>query len=270
MAGLDPLFGLDPATKADTRFVGPFSAIWFAMFMIPFFLWVKETPSDAPRLRYKFGNGLRELKQTLVNLPGNPSLLAYLGSSMFYRDALNGMYTFGGIYALGVLNWSITEVGIFGIIAAASGALFCWLGGYADRALGPKPLIILCCLILMGTAILIVSLSPTSAFGVQLAEGSSLPDILFYVAGMLIGAAGGVLQSASRNMLTRQGNSERMTEAFGLYALSGKATTFLAPALIAVASQISGSQRFGVTPLIGLFAIGLIMLIWVKPDGEIE
>ena len=270
MAGLDPLFGLDPATKADTRFVGPFSAIWFAVFMIPFFLWVKETPSDAPRLRYKFGNGMRELKQTLVNLPGNPSLLAYLGSSMFYRDALNGMYTFGGIYALGVLNWSITEVGIFGIIAAASGALFCWLGGFADRAMGPKPLIILCCLILMGTAILIVSLSPTSAFGIRLAEGSNLPDILFYVAGMLIGAAGGVLQSASRNMLTRQGNSERMTEAFGLYALSGKATTLLAPALIAVASQISGSQRFGVTPLIGLFAIGLIMLVWVKPDGEPE
>jgi len=161
-------------------------------------------------------------------------------------------------------------VGIFGIIAAASGALFCWLGGFADRAMGPKPLIILCCLILMGTAILIVSLSPTSAFGIQLAEGSNLPDILFYVAGMLIGAAGGVLQSASRNMLTRQGNSERMTEAFGLYALSGKATTFLAPALIAVASQISGSQRFGVTPLIGLFAIGLIMLVWVKPDGEPE
>jgi UMF1 family MFS transporter len=59
-----------------------------------------------------------------------------------------------------------------------------------------------------------------------------------------------------------------MTEAFGLYALSGKATTFLAPALIALASDMSGSQRFGITPLIALFLIGLILLVWVKPDGD--
>ncbi len=268
MAGLEPLFGLDTGTKADTRIVGPFTAIWFAVFMVPFFLWVRETSPSEPRLPYRFGKGLSELVETLRNLPGNPSLLAYLGSSMFYRDALNGMYTFGGIYALGVLNWSIIQIGVFGIIAAISGAVFCWIGGYIDRALGPKPVITMCCFILMFTAILIISLSPTSVFGIPIAEGSSLPDQLFYVAGMLIGAGGGVLQSASRNMLTRQGNPERMTEAFGLYALSGKATSFLAPALIAVTSDITGSQRLGVTPLIGLFAIGLVLLWWVKPDGE--
>ena len=59
-----------------------------------------------------------------------------------------------------------------------------------------------------------------------------------------------------------------MTEAFGLYALSGKATTFLAPALIAVTTDLSGSQRLGATPLIALFAVGLVLLVWVKPEGE--
>ena len=267
MVGLTPLFGLDPATKADTRIVGPLTAIWFAVFMIPFFLWVRDTPNEA-RLTYRFGRGISELITTLRTLPGNPSLLAYLGSSMFYRDALNGMYTFGGIYAAGVLGWSIIEIGIFGIAAAISGAIFCWIGGYIDRAIGPKPVIAVCCLVLMLTAILIISLTPTSVFGMPVAEGSALPDQLFYLAGLLIGAAGGVLQSSSRNMLTRQGNPERMTEAFGLYALSGKATSFLAPALIALTSDITGDQRLGVTPLVGLFAIGLVLLVWVKPDGE--
>ena len=267
MAGLTPLFGLDTETRADTRIVGPLTAIWFVVFMIPFFLWVRDEPHE-PRLTYRFGKGISELVDTLRNLPGNPSLLAYLGSSMFYRDALNGMYTFGGIYAAGVLGWSIIEIGIFGIAAAISGAVFCWIGGYIDRAIGPKPVIAVCCLVLMATSVLIISLTPTSVFGMPVEDGSALPDQMFYLAGLLIGAAGGVLQSSSRNMLTRQGNPDRMTEAFGLYALSGKATSFLAPALIALTSDITGDQRLGVTPLVALFAIGLLLLVWVKPDGE--
>ena len=151
MAGIAPVLGLDPATGADSRAVGPFTAIWYAVFMIPFFLWVRDD-TGLPGNGARIGPALRDLGRTIAGLPRHPSLLAYLGSSMFYRDALNGMYTFGGIYALGVLHWSIMQIGIFGIIAAISGALFAWIGGYADRAFGPMPVIVTCCLILMGTA----------------------------------------------------------------------------------------------------------------------
>jgi len=267
MAGMRPLLGLDPETGADTRVVGPLTSLWYAVFMIPFFLWVKDGPPPE-NAHYRVGEGLRDLMRTIKGLPRHPSLLAYLGSSMFYRDALNGMYTFGGIYALGVLDWSIMEVGIFGILAAISGAIFAWVGGLADRKFGPMPVIVVCCVVLILTACLIVGLSPEAIFGMPVAEGSALPDQLFYVAGLLIGAAGGAVQSASRNMLTKQANPQRMTEAFGLYALSGKATTFLAPWLIAVTTDITNNQRLGVTPLIGLFCLGLVLLIWVKPNGE--
>ncbi len=267
MAGLAPLFGLDPQTGADTRVVGPLTAIWFAVFMVPFFLYTRDDPAFVGKA-YKFGAGLNDLARTLRNLPRHPSLLAYLGSSMFYRDALNGMYTFGGIYALGVLNWSIIDIGIFGILAAISGAVFCWISGRVDRRVGPMPVIIFCCVTLILTAILIISLTPTSIMGVDLGPDTTAPDIAFYIAGALIGAAGGALQASSRNMLTRQGNPERMTEAFGLYALSGKATSFLAPALIAITSDLTGSQRLGITPVVGLFIVGLILLAWVKRNGD--
>ena len=269
MAGLQPLFGLDTQTKADTRIVGPVTAIWFAVFMIPFFLYTRDTPKPNA-VRYRLGSGLSDLARTLRNLPSHPSLMAYLGSSMFYRDALNGMYTFGGIYALGVLNWSIIDIGIFGILAAISGAVFCWVGGRVDKRVGPMPVIIFCCVILILTAILIISLTPTSVLGMDVGAGSALPDIAFYLAGALIGAAGGALQASSRNMLTRQGNPDRMTESFGLYALSGKATSFLAPGLIAITSDLTGSQRLGITPVVGLFIIGLFLLLWVKPNGDFE
>ncbi len=267
MIGIDPILGLDPATGADTRAVGPLTAIWYAVAMIPFFLWVKEThdPNHRP---HSVGEALSDLGKTLVNLPRRPSLLSYLSSSMLYRDALNGMYTFGGIYAFGVLDWNIMMVGIFGIVAALTGALFAWIGGKADVAFGPKPVIVTCILVLLATAVFVVGLSRDAVFGFPVAADSTLPDILFFVAGGLIGAAGGALQSASRTMVIRQSNPARMTEAFGLYALSGKATTFLAPALIAIVSDISGSQRLGITPIAGLFLLGLVLLIWVKPEGE--
>ena len=97
---------------------------------------------------------------------------------------------------------------------------------------------------------------------------SKLPDIAFYVMGGAIGAAGGALQSASRTMLVRQADPARITESFGLFALAGKFTSFLAPLSIALVTDITGSQQLGITPLIGLFLIGLVLLLWVKPHGE--
>jgi UMF1 family MFS transporter len=269
LLGLAPAFGLDPETREGTRAVGPFTAIWYAVFVIPLFLWIP----DRPKRRAAAGavrRGLGQIVATLKALPRHPSLLAYLGSSMFYRDALNGIYAFGGIYAAGVLGWSIVQIGLFGITAAVVGAVFVWLGGRADNRFGPKPVIVASVVVLIGVCLIVVTTDRTMLLGMPLAPGSVLPDVAFYVCGGLIGAAGGTLQSASRTMMVRQGNPARMTEAFGLYALSGKVTAFLAPALVALVTQITDSQRLGVIPLIGLFLIGLLLLVWVRPEGERE
>ena len=265
--GLEPAFGLDAGAREGTRFVGPLTAIWYVVFMVPFFLWVRDPPPvKAPKGAVR--EALRGLGRTIRSLPKRPSLFSYLTSSMLYRDGLNGMYAFGGIYAAGVLGWSVVDVGIFGILAIVTGALFCWLGGRADSALGPKPVIRASILTLTGVAIAIVFVSRESVFGLPVAEGSRLPDIAFYVLGALIGAAGGSLQSASRTMMVRQADPVRMTEAFGLYALAGKATSFIAPLSIGVVTYLTGSQQLGVTPLILLFLLGLILLAWVNPDGD--
>ncbi|MEE9387245.1 MAG: MFS transporter [Paracoccaceae bacterium] len=266
--GLSPLFGLDAEAREGTRFVGPFSAIWFAVVMTVFFLWVKEVPKPS-KTAATVGNALAELGRTIKNLPKNPSLATYLGSSLFYRDALNGLYGFGGVYATLVLEWSITSIGIFGIIGALTAAIFSWLGGKFDSKLGPKPVIVTCILVLIAVCATIVGMTRESFFGFELAAGSSLPDTVFFICGGVIGAAGGALQASSRTMMVRHAHPERATEAFGLYALSGKATSFLAPALIGAVTFMTGSARLGISPLIGLFVLGLVLLIWVKPDPEV-
>jgi UMF1 family MFS transporter len=59
-----------------------------------------------------------------------------------------------------------------------------------------------------------------------------------------------------------------MAEGFGLFALAGKSTSFIAPASVAVATQMTGSQQLGVTPLIALFLLGLFLLVYVESDGD--
>ena len=261
--GLAPAFGLDPGMHEGTRSVGPFTAVWYVLFMVPFFLWVRIKPSISAST-----SALSGLLKTLMELPKQKSLAAYLASSMLYRDALNGVFAFGGIYASGVLGWSIVQVGMFGIFGLVFGMAFAWLGGFADRRYGPKVVISVSILVLTAVCFVIVTTSPEMVLLVPVEENSELPHTVFFGCGCLIGAAGGTIQAASRTMMVRQANPERMTEAFGLYALAGKATAFLAPMLIAIMTSATDNQRLGVTPLIVLFLLGLILLRWVSSEEQ--
>ena len=266
LLGNAPLFGLDPDTRQGTRIVGPITALWFAIFVLPLFLWVPDRAQK--KEKGGVGKALMELFQSILNLTKNTSLASYLLSSMFYRDALIAVYGFGGIYASGVLGWSIVQIGIFGIIAGISAAVFSYLGGNADRAFGPKTVITWSILALIAVTILVVGTGRDSFFGVPLGDASVLPDRLFMFCGVVIGGAGGSLQAASRTMLVRQADEDRMTEAFGLYALAGRATAFMAPMAIAIVTDVTQSQRLGILPVVILFLIGLCLLFWVKTDQE--
>lgn len=266
-AGLSPAFGLlDPDAREGTRAVGPFSAVWYLLFMVPFFLWLRP----GPRARVP-GGVRRALADTLAALKlvtRQRSLGMFLVSSMLYRDALVALYAFGGVYAALVLDWSVPQVAAFGILSAVSAALASWLGGHADSRFGPKPVIIAAILVLAAVCTVIAAMSRQAVFGIPLAPGSAFPDIAFYGLGATIGAAGGILQAASRTLMVRHTDPKRPTVAFGLYALSGKATAFLAPALIGAVTFLTESARIGITPLIGLFLLALILLVWVKPEGD--
>ena len=265
LIGLEPALGLDPEAREGTRFTGPFTAVWYAVFMIPFFALVRDGPAAA---RPSLPRALRALRATLAGVLGRPSLAAYLGASMLYRDALAALYAFGGTYAVLVLDWQVTQVGVFGILAAVAAALASWAGGLADARHGPRPVIRACVATLALVCTAITATSQTRVLGLPVPPGSAAPDLAFYALGAVIGGAGGILQSASRTMMVRHAEPGRPTEAFGLYALSGKATAFLAPAMIGLVTWATGSPRLGLLPVVALFLLGLLLLSWVRPEGD--
>lgn len=267
LIGIPPILGLDPALGEPERAVGPLSAIWYLVFALPLFLFTPDVPRR--RERGAVRRGLADLRQTLRTARQHRSLFGFLVASMVYRDALAALYAFGGIYAAGVLGWGAFQLGVFGIVAALVGTIGTYLAGRADEAFGPRPVIVASIWVLIAVGVCALLTTRSSVLGIPVGPESRLPDLTFMAAGGLLGAAGGAVQAASRTLLVHLAHGRMASaQAFGLFALSGRATAFVGPAAIAAVTTLSGSQRLGVSPVIVLFLLGLCLLYWVRPEDE--
>jgi UMF1 family MFS transporter len=268
--GFTPLFGLDPVTHQGDRITGPLTGIWFVIFVLPMFFLTPDYPARRP-MRDALREGLTELKQTLGELPKRKSLAAFLLANMIYTDGLVSLFAFGGIYAAGTFGWDTIRIGTFGIILAIAGTLGAWLGGKLDDSLGPKRVISGAMLILLLAIVGILLVDKDAIFFIKVAApvpGGALfagaSERAYLVLGCLIGAAGGPLQAASRTLLIRMAPRDRIAQYFGLFALTGKVTSFIGPLLIGVITAVTESQKAGMAVLVLFFVAGLVLLARVR------
>ena len=268
--GFTPLFGLDPATHQGDRITGPLTAIWFIVFALPMFVFTPDYPARRP-IREALREGMVELKQTLRELPKQKSIAAFLLANMIYTDGLVSLFAFGGIYAAGTFGWNTIQIGTFGIILAIAGTFGAWQGGKLDDRLGPKRVIAGSMLILLFAIIAILTVDKETIFFVTVAPPapnqplfSAPAERAYLVLGCLIGLAGGPLQAASRSLLIRLAPKERITQYFGLFALTGKVTSFIGPLLISIVTTVTMSQKAGMAVLVLFFLGGLALLARVR------
>ena len=268
--GFTPLFGLDPVTHQGDRISGPLTAIWFIIFVLPMFLLTPDYPARYP-LRDAVREGLSELKQTLLELPRRRTLAIFLLANMIYTDGLVSLFAFGGIYAAGTFGWNTIQIGTFGIILAIAGTFGGWIGGKLDDYLGPKTVIagsmsvllvaIIAILLVEKDSVLFIKVAPPVPGGALFASAA---ERAYLVLGCMIGAAGAPLQAASRSLLIRLAPKERIAQFFGLFALTGKVTSFIGPLLIGIVTAATASQKAGMAVLVGFFVTGLALLARVK------
>ncbi|WP_225713679.1 MFS transporter [Bradyrhizobium semiaridum] len=268
--GLTPLFGLDPVTHAGDRITGPLTGLWFVIFVAPLFLFTPDYPAKRP-IREALGEGLRELRGSLASLPQQKSMARFLLANMIYTDGLISLFAFGGIYAAGTFGWDTIRIGSFGIILAIAGTFGAWLGGKLDDALGPKRVIAGSLSILLLAVIVILTVNKDSILFIPVAPpvpGGPLfagaAERAYIVLGCLIGAAGGPMQAASRTLLIRLAPKDRIGQYFGLFALTGKVTSFIGPLLIGAITAATASQKAGMAVLVVFFLLGLALLARVR------
>jgi len=269
MFGFDPLIALDTAAREGDRIVGPLSAVWYLVFMIPFFLFV-------PDIRQKKAHDGRsptaELWNTVRSLPENRSMLLFLIARMIYTDGLTAIFTFGGIYGASVFGWGPLELGLFGIILTLVGAFGALIGGALDDRISAKFVIVSALVILVVGALGILSVDAGHVFYFIEVEPkapgsspfSSPGERVFLAFAVVVGLVSAPVQSSSRSLLARLAPPEKITQYFGLFAFSGKVTAFLAPLMVALVTTVTQSQRLGMSAIVLFLIAGIVLMLPVR------
>jgi UMF1 family MFS transporter len=267
-------FGASTEESLNIRLVAVFSALWFLVFAIPVMLAVPEVPKARQSGLGFFASYSLLVRRIRAIYRTSPHTIYFLLASAIFRDGLAAVFTFGGIIAAGTFGFELKQViffAIFGNVVAAVGAL---LGGLLDDRVGPKAVIIgsLIGLLIAGSVLLALGNGNYSFFGMDWAGSTT-----FWVFGLFLCLFVGPAQSSSRAYLARLAPHGESGELFGLYATTGRAVSFLAPALftlcIAVATPLVApgeAQRWGILGIMVVLLAGLLVMLHVKPPGRTE
>ena len=233
-------FGLDKAQAEHVRATMIFAGLWAIIFYIPLFLFVKSPPATPQEGRY-----LTQVKQAIQDARSIPDMIRFLIARMAFNDGLVTLFALGGIFAAKVFGFTQTEILIFAIALNISAGLGAIGGGWADDRLGALPTIryALIGLMICGT---IAICAPSKE--------------VFWAATVILGLFVGPCQSASRSYVARRAPEDSKASLFGLYMLSGKATSFIGPLLYGWLVYFTGIERAGMAIVIILVVIGYVLL----------
>lgn len=245
------LFGVTDEGGLRYRALALVVAVWFALFAIPLLLVVPETRPNPDIERVGFWASYRVLWRDVRALfRADRHAVWFLIASAIYRDGLAAVFTFGAVLAVSVYGLSAGEVIVFGVAANVVAAVGAFAGGVIEDRIGPKVVIMTSLIGLVTTAtVLLFSSGPT----------------MFWVFGLLLTLWVGPAQASSRSYLARLAPRGREGEMFGLYATTGRAVSFLAPALFAGFAAAFASDRAGIIGIALVLAAGAIALSRVKP-----
>jgi len=266
--------GPDP-THTLERLTGPASSLWLAVFVLPMFLF---TPDHAGVRRMPMleaaKHGGRSLVSTVKKLRHFKNALTYLIAFMLYNDGLTAIIAFGGVYASATFGWDTTTLGIFGIILTVFAIPGAFLGGRIDDLIGSKRTIQIAIAGVIIATIGIVDVTADRLFFVISVDTvsptrglfGSVQEKVFMAFAVLLGFCMGPMQAASRTMIGRLAPPGMTGEFYGLFALSGRATAWMAPTAIGIITTATHSNRLGVACVLVFLVLGFCLLWRVREE----
>ena len=242
--------GLDRADAEHVRATAILVALWMVLFGWPVLVVLPDPPAGRrPPWGAALREGMGEIGAVLRRLPRNPVLARFLVARLFYTDGLNTLFAFGAIYAAGAFGLQFEQILLFGIAMNVTAGLGAAGFGLVDDRLGSRRTVLLALtgLILCGALLLLVT---------EIAA--------FWAIALVMGLFFGPAQAASRTLMARIAPAEETAAHFGLFALSGRVTGFVGPAVLAAVTAASGSQRAGMATVLVFLALGAGILATVR------
>lgn len=257
-----PMLGLSKALHEPDRIVGPMVALWFLAFAWPLMLIAPRPPEGSG------SKPLAQLWETIRSLTSRPHMARFLIGRMLLGDGISSFIAFGGVLAAGLFGWTTTQLGLYAILLSVAAGIGTFIGGRVDQKIGSKATVLVAtAVILFGavgvglvgkdTLFFLIPVAPAQPGG---ALFSSTPERMFLFFSLFVGLTFGPAQSSLRAWMAELAPAGETGRWFGLYALSGKATAFMAPLVIAVGTKLVGDQRIAVVVSAAFMALGAIVL----------
>lgn len=249
---INSISGSQAGTATNIRATFVLSGCWYLLFALPLFFFVPETYGRGKRFIPAVRSGISHLVDSFRHIRSYSSIVRFLIARMIYIDGLATIFAFGGVYAAGTFTMDEKEILFFGIALNVTAGLGAAFFSWVDDSIGPKKTILvsLLGLITSGTTILLVE-----------------SVLYFWIAGSILGIFVGPVQAASRSYLARVAPWQMRNQMFGLYAFSGKVTSFLGPFLVGWLTFVSGSQKIGMSVVVVLLITGMLVMLTV-PEAD--
>jgi UMF1 family MFS transporter len=268
-----PLFGLDLASHEPDRIVAPIVAAAMAIGCLPLFLLTPDAPRTGVRPLAAVRAAAADLRRLVTQARGHRNALTFLVARMLYADGKTAILLFGGVYAAGVMRWGTLELLAYGVILSIVAVIGGGVGAWLDGRLGAKRAIQIEILLILASQAAVLGggrerilYRPAPAEPLWDAPMfRTLPELAFLAAAFLTAIGVTAAYASSRTLLVKLVPEQEAGVFFGLYALSGNATYWLAPALVEGFTRAYGTQQAGFYPVIGLLLAGLALLSFVKP-----
>jgi UMF1 family MFS transporter len=270
---------------AHERLAGPLAAIWMVVFSLPFLLFTVDRAPTAVSMVTAAIGGLRKLGNTIRNVSHYRNIATFLVVRAIYADGMSAVFIFLAGYLGGVYGWSTERIGIYALIVLTVPIFTSFIGGWIDDLIGTKRTIQICLFAFTLSVLGSISTTPDeylfffavtdelrshqlpliggllSTFGF-----TQFPEQLGLFFSLLGGAFIGPILASGRTMVARISPREMISEVYGLFTLTGKATAFLAPLCVAIVTSATQSQRIGFSVILVFLVVGLIGLFWVREE----
>lgn len=257
--------GVNDDTAARALSAG--SGAWLALFMLPCLLFCRQPRAAHRSWLDAVRKGVADLSEIWPRLAAQRRLRRFLIARMIYWDGTMCLFSFVSIIAATQLGWGTSEISIFGLAGLVAGALSGMAAGPIEARLGALATLSGAVAALLILTLMLALTLAFAASGAAAAGFSQPTDQAFLVFAILSCGALGVIMASSRSLLVTLADPAALGEAFGLYVMIGRASSFLAPLLVATTTWLTGDQGvgvFGVSAL--LLSAGLLLLCRVRAD----
>lgn len=248
-------FGLDSEAEAvKVAFV--MTALWWAVFSIPLWLYVRERkddtqPGESVPVGILLRNSWRQLKDTLRHIRQLRAVWLFLLAYWLYIDGVDTVAFMAVDYgkALGFDTANlITALLITQFVSFPAALAFGWAGTRLGAKRG----------ILIGLG----------GYFVIIGGASFMQDVNdFYLLALAVGLVQGGVQALSRSLYASLIPPERAAEFFGFYNMLGKFAAVLGPLLVGWVGVLTGTPRMGLLAVLLLIGAGALLLL-LTPDKK--